>query len=737
MKALLEFSRQVRSRNVLILLLLVSILSACGTDMGQMGSSTLTSSSVDAAAAASAQNMATRFLEAWQGENYHEMYDMLSTLSRDAVSLESFQEEFDNTATTMTLESLDFQILSVMAKERQAEIAYRVDFNTRLFGVLSREMVMTLKHESYGWRVQWTRALILPELGVENEIEFVHQLPSRGRIFDRDGAPLAAYENALAIGLVPGEILPQQADLIYETLAEISKYSVDDLAEMVASTPDDWYLPIISLSRADVGSNMEILRELSGVRIDEFRSRYYVDGGVAPHVLGYMLYIPEEELDEYLRLGYRQDERIGATGLEAAYELDLAGKHGGSLYVVGPDGKILSLLAVSQPEAGKSIVTTIDKQLEMRLQDSLGDLRAAVVVMEIDTGRILAMVSNPDFDPNAFDKSETEEGVLQSYFTDEDQPLFNRATQGQYPLGSVFKMISMSAALEKNLYNQYSSIFCGQSMWVCDSVTLYDWTYSHGVGASGELTLEEGLMRSCNPWFYRIGESLFEAGYEDALSQMAYGFGLGKETGIEISEAAGNIPETAHNCVTSAQLAIGQGEILVTPLQVASFVSALANGGTLYKPTLVNSIQTPSGEETYVFEPESLGELPISEETQESVLEGLRLVIEEQRGTGYWAMQGLDIPVSGKTGTAQTPTGNSHAWFAGFTRQNDPERPDIAIAVIIENGGEGSVMAAPVFRRAVSLYFSDYTDPSGLMPWEAEPYQSLEPTPTSTSTSED
>ncbi len=734
---MMNTSRRSRLLKLIITLILMGVLSACVTNPEQGDDSTISSSPIDSAAAASAQSVASRFLEAWQGEIYSEMYDMLSTPSRDAVSIESFQEEFDDVANNMTLATIDFQILSAMAKERQAEVAYRVDYNTRLFGAFSRDMVMSLKRENNTWRVQWSRALILPELGAENELEFVHQVSSRGRIFDREGAPLAAYENALAIGLVPGQILPDQADLIFETLAEISKYDAGDLADLVASTPDDWYLPVITLSRADVGPHIETLMGLSGVRIDEFRARYYVDGGVAPHVLGYMLYIPEEELDEYLRLGYRQDQRVGATGLEAAYELDLAGKHGGSLYVVGPEGEILSLLAVSQPEAGKSIVTTIDKQLQMRLQDSLGDLRAAVVVMEIDSGRILAMVSNPGFDPNAFDKSETEEGVLQSYFADEDQPLFNRATQGQYPLGSVFKTISMSAALEKNLYNQYSSIFCGQSMWVCDSVTLYDWTYSHGVGASGDLTLVEGLMRSCNPWFYRIGESLFEAGYEDTLSQMASGFGLGKETGIEIAEAPGNIPETANTCVINAQMAIGQGEILVTPLQVANFMSALANGGTLYKPSLVNSVQSPSGEEIYTFEPESLGEIPISDENLSYVLEGLRLVIEEQRGTGYWAMQGLDIPVSGKTGTAQTPTGDSHAWFAGFSRQNDPDRPDIAVAVIIENGGEGSAMAAPVFRRAVSLYFSDYTDPSGLMPWEAEPYQPLEPTPISTSTTED
>jgi len=721
----------------IISLLILGLIISCTPRPSTMDPSVSSYENPDITTAASAQAVAERFLEAWQAEDYAIMYRMLSSLSRDAITEEAFQNEYEDAANRLTLDFIEFQLLSTMAKGKQAEVAYRVDFNTRVLGALSRDMVMHLIYENNAWQIQWSRTLILPELEDGRSLEFVHQVPSRGQIFDRQGAPMAAYEDALAIGLVPGEILPQQAALLYETLAEFSKYDAEELAVLVDSTPDDWYLPIISLSRGEVAPYIESLRGLSGVRIDEFRERYYVDGGVAPHVLGYRLYIPEEELDEYLRLGYRQDERIGAAGLEAVYEAELSGVHGGSLYLVDSNGKILSLFAASQPESGQSITTTIDKQLQMRLQESLGDLRAAVVVMEIDTGRVLAMVSNPGFDPNAFDKSETEGGLLQSYFTDPDQPLFNRATQGQYPLGSVFKMISMSAALEKNLYSQYSSFFCGQSMWVCDSVTLYDWTYAYGTGASGELTLVEGLMRSCNPWFYRIGQGLYQEGYEDTLSQMAFGFGLGKETGIEISEEAGNIPETAGTCVNSAQMAIGQGEILVTPLQVASFVSALANGGTLYRPTLVNSIEKPSGGEISRFEPEKLGELPISEETRALVLEGLRLVIEDERGTGYWAMRGLDVPVSGKTGTAQTPTGDSHAWFAGFTRQNDPERPDIAIAVLIENGGEGSAVAAPVFRRAVSLYFSDYTDPSGLMPWEEEPYLPMAPTPTGTSTSDD
>lgn len=718
---------------LLLIFIMIWLISACVSDVVETPEPAEVGGNVSEAAAA--QSVVAQFLLAWQEEDYAGMYTTLSSLSQDAIGLEEFTSIYRDAATKMTLQTLEYQLMSAIAEERYAEVAYRVDFNTLLVGTLSRDMVMNLTREENTWRVQWETGLILPEMRDGNRLEFIHEIPSRGRIFDRNGAPLAAYENAIALGIVPGEMLPEQADLVYEILAEISYYEPETLARKVGATPEDWYLPIISLSQAAVAPYMETLRGLSGVRIDEFRSRFYTDGGVAPHALGYRLYIPEETLETYLRLGYRQDELIGATGLEAAFEAELSGQRGGSLYLVGPDGDIQSLLAASEPEPGQSLYTTLDKTLQMQLQASLGDQRAAVVVMEVDTGRILALVSNPHFDPNAFDLTEIDRSLLESYFTDEDQPLFNRATQGQYPLGSVFKVISMSTALETDLYRAGSTFNCGHSLWVCDSVWLDDWTLSHGTAASGELNLLEGLMRSCNPWFYRIGENLFAEGMEDALSEMAYGFGLGVKTGIDIPEAPGNIPGTAGTCINNAQIAIGQGEILVTPLQVASYFAALANSGTLYRPALVESVQPASGEATYTFSPDPRGKLPISDDTLVTVLEALRLVVEDSRGTGYWAMQGLDIPVSGKTGTAETPTGLSHAWFAGFSRQNDPERPDIAVAVIVENDGEGSVMAAPVFRRAVSLYFSDNADPGGLMPWEVEPYLPKEPEPTPTASS--
>jgi penicillin-binding protein 2 len=733
----MSISPKLSAKTLISILILLGFLFACNPNSPGTTNPAPTSAESNLLEAVSAQATAKKFLDAWKDEDFAAMYQLLTIVSKDALSFEQFSEKYQDAAQALTLESVEYNLLNSMAGDHFAEVYYNLHYKTRLMGELNRQVIMSLERESQDWRVQWDDGLILPELHGGNVLEFVHEIPSRGRIFDRNGAPLASYENAIAIGLVPGEILAEQADTIFETLAEISLYDKAGLADLVDSTPDDWYLPIVSLPQADAEPYVTALQGLSGVRLDSFSSRFYVDGGVAPHAVGYLLYIPEEQMDAYLRLGYRQDERIGAAGLEAVLEAELSGIRGGGVYVKSPLGGIQTLLASSESQPGQSVYTTLDKDLESKLQASLGDLRGAVIVMEADTGRVLALVSNPGFNPNAFDLSEADRGLLESYFSDEDQPLFNRATQGQYPLGSVFKTISVATALETGLYSLYSTIYCGHSMWVCDRMTLYDWTYDYGVAASGTLTIQEGLMRSCNPWFYSIGQNLFEEDMPDALPSMAYGFGLGVETGIEIPEASGNIPLTADTCMNGAQIAIGQGEVLVTPIQVVTFFAALANGGTLYRPTLVERIETTSGKITYVFVPESKSELPISEETLAAVQEGLRMVVEDPRGTGTYAMAGLEIPVSGKTGTAQTPTGDSHAWFAGYTRQNDPEHPDIAIVVLIENAGEGSVMAAPVFRRAVSLYFSNGLDPAGLMPWESEPYLPLEPTQTTDSTSGD
>lgn len=227
-------------------------------------------------------------------------------------------------------------------------------------------------------------------------------------------------------------------------------------------------------------------------------------------------------------------------------------------------------------------------------------------------------------------------------------------------------------------------------------------------------------MRSCNPFFWHIGLDLYRQGLTDAISGMARAFGLGSPTGIQgVEEEAGNIPVPDEE-VDAINYAIGQGETLVTPLQVAQFIAAIANGGTIYQPQIIERIGIDAEEPLYAFEPIIKGTLPLSEESLTTIQRAMISVVENRRGTAYSKLGAFSrnvIPLAGKTGTAESGGETSHAWFAGYTRRNRADKPDIAIVVVAEYAGEGSEVAAPIFRAIVQQYFEGRR--SYLLPWES------------------
>jgi penicillin-binding protein 2 len=685
---------------------------------------------------------ARTYLDAWKAEDYAEMYSLLTSVSQDAISEEDFINHYRGVAVEAALDGMDYEILSSLTDPNQAQVQYQVTLNSVLVGDIQRDTLMNLSLEDGQWRVQWDDTLVLPELTGGNYMAMERYVPARANIYDREGHALVAQADATAIGLIPGQIDPDQEETLFSLINRMTGLRDDEIRARYESFPpgSDWYLPLGEVSADKISRYFETLSGLAGFVMRPYKARYYFDGGVAPHVVGYVSQIQAEEVDEYKRQGYRVDERVGQAGLEQWGEPYLSGKRGGALYVFDAQGKPVTKLAETQPEPAQAIYTTLNRDFQEAVQESIAGFRGAVVVLERDTGRVLAMASSPAFDPNAFEPTNFNYYTLLTDISNNPaQPLLNRATQGQYPLGSVFKIVTMAAALESGLYTPETTYDCGYFFDELEGVRLNDWTYDHyeqdgKTQPSGTLTLPQGLIRSCNPYFFHIGLDLYNQGYTTAVSDMAHSFGLGSLTGIEgIEEQPGNIPDPQSQ-LDATNLAIGQGDTLVTPLQVARFVAAIGNGGDLYRPQVVERVAPPDGPDTLTFQPEKEGQLPISSDNLEVIQQAMRGVVTSTnpRGTAYHRFTGLSIPVAGKTGTAQSGFGDPHAWFAGYTFAEREDKPDIAIAVVVENGGEGSDYAAPIFRRVVTEYFTD--SPGPLYPWESAFGVTRTPAPDETET---
>ncbi len=446
--------------------------------------------------------------------------------------------------------------------------------------------------------------------------------------------------------------------------------------------------------------------------------------------------VDSEQLGDYRDKGYRGDEWVGVAGLEAWGEALLAGQPGVTLRIVTPDGRTHRTLAERELVVSRPIYTTLLRDFQLKVQEILGERIGAIVVLDADSGAVLAMASGPGFDPNVFIRpgAAAERNAL---LFDSRRPLLNRATQGAYPLGSVFKIVTMAAALEAGGFTPDSLYTCsGTWSELGPGAIKKDWL----AGGHGTLTLVQGLERSCDPYFYHVGLALANVSF-DILPEYARAFGLGQLTGIEgVAEVGGLVPDPAWKLEThgevwtsgdSVNLAIGQGFFTVTPLQVARYVAAVANGGTLYRPHVIVRIgAAPDGSapET-ASEPEVIGKLPVSAEHLDAIRQGMEGATQRAGGTATHRFYNMAIPVAGKTGTAQAPgeTALPHSWFTGYAPSDCQALPEgceaqIAVVVLVENAGEGSSVAAPLFRQVVEAYFG--------LPQTPLPPEALPPTPT-------
>lgn len=641
------------------------------------------------------------FLNAWEQGQYEVMYGFLSSQSKEEIDQEKFVGRYRSIAAEATISSLSTEIKSIEEQGRRATAVYTVTMQTLLVGQIDQENVLPLVLEENAWKVQWSPQLIFSQLTGSNLIHLIPRTPSRANIYDRRGQILASQGAMVTVGVVPGQI-EDEAKLLDELSRILGMDREAIKARYENALRPDWFMPIKDLTLEELRGHEGPLSAIPGVLMRQKAIRAYPYGTLAAQTLGYMGEISAQELEQLAGQGYQPGDRLGKVGLERWGEPYLAGRRGGTLTVITPEGEIVVRIKDRPPTPGRDLHTTLDLVLQQAIEDILGGRRGAIVALDPRNGEILALVSHPAYDPNALTRGLTMD-QWQALLDDKQRPLVNRVTQALYPTGSVFKIVTMAAGLEKAGLTRDTPYVC-EGVWygLGREWPKYDWKK----GGHGAINLFQGLVQSCDIVFYEVGKRLYEID-RSALPSFARSVGFGERTGLEeLDEASGFVPGPDNRvwfAGDAVNLAIGQGDMLATPLQVAQLLGAVANGGMRYRPRLVQRIGPSSEEGEMLRPPEELGRLPISPANLQVIREALAEATRDPHGTSRSAFRGMAISVAGKTGTAEHAGEEPHAWFAGYAPADDPR---IVVVVIVEEGGEGSKVAAPLFRKVVEAWLS-------------------------------
>ncbi len=668
--------------------------------------------------------VAENWLALWSTGDYSAMYDLSTKEVQASTSRADFAKRYSAIAEEAGLISVNAEIVD--GPNLSGEVTVQVTYQSDLVGTITDRNVIPLVKEDDAWRVAWTPSLIFRQLGSSACVDFEGAIPQRGTIYDRNGEVLAEDAPVSRIGVIPGDV-PDQQELA-NALAPIVGMKPDDILAMINREGWDpaWHMPIKDLPGEPDADLINKIQQIPGAVVQAAEARYYPYGELTAHVTGWVSPATQEDVlgDDTgtVHLNYM----VGRAGLEFGANEILAGKPGGSLNVINCSTREkVSEIATSEGTPPKDIYTTIDLQLQQQVdmaltsQESVNGrdgLRSAGVFIDPRTGEVLALVSHPTFDPNDAVSNTWTEADLELLNDSLLRPQANRATREVYPTGSIFKVITTAAAMHYLDYSGDTPIDCPASVTI-GSQTWNDWVVENDLEAQGQLTLHSGLVRSCNTVFYQIGADLDKLD-PYALPEMARAFGLGAPTGIPYyPELGGTIPDPAWKQSVindgwatgdAVILAIGQGYMTATPLQMANAYAAIANGGELLQPYIVDRVQDPDGTITQVGERVVIGKIPLSAAQMAELQSALAEQTHNPQNVGSNKVFGdLDWPISGKTGTAQNELDGSdrpHSWFASYGGEGD--EATIASVIMIENVGEGVTYAAPATREVYDWYIT-------------------------------
>ncbi|HOE68652.1 MAG TPA: penicillin-binding protein 2 [Candidatus Omnitrophota bacterium] len=527
-------------------------------------------------------------------------------------------------------------------------------------------------------------------LSTRNHIRLIPMEASRGRVFDRAGRLLATNRAAYDVVAFPEDVTPE----VYPRLAKLLGMKEKEVRHQMSAGREYPFAPAVI--KKDVAKSLAILieerkPELPGVAIRVDGVRYYPYGETASHVIGYIGAINMAEYDRLDRDRFGINSMIGRAGIEKFFDDSLRGWRGGEQLEVDARGKVVQVLSRRPPEPGADLRLTLDLDFQKKIMDLIKGQHASVAVMDLETEGLLAMASSPAYDPNIF-VSPSASGRRLSVLKDINSPMLDRSIGAAYPPGSVFKLVTALAALELGKITPQTRFYCNGKFKLGKSGRVAKCWFE---GGHRSINLYEAIERSCNVYFYNLSTKLSP----DDIAKYAHELGLGEPMRLEISRLTpGLIPDAAWKRSRFKQpwyqgetlnMAIGQGYVLVTPLEILRLTAIIAKNGKFVDPHLTQN-------DAAVGEPLRVA---IREENLNVIKRAMLQVVESDYGTGQLARVDFD-KLAAKTGTAQAPQ-KAHSWMTGFFPYKNPK---IAFVVFVEHGGSGGITSARIVKQILEVW---------------------------------
>ena len=682
-----------------------------------------------------ARDRVSDFLTAWDNRDYATMYSYLAPQSQDLYPATLFETRYLTNMQIIAFTGVEFTITDVRLQGATAAVYYDATIESSTFGTIEDTgRIMRLASNNGVWGVAWSTMDIFEGLAGNARLTTAGSTQPRGNIYDHNGELLVG--NGQIVGLFAAQENMADVEECIFLLGELMKAPTPQLRQRFLAYSSGVTIFYLGwLDQPTYVLNQDRLRAICAIEGDGYTLtadvRAYTGGSALGHVVGYVGPIQAEQEADYLQRGYSSGDVVGQNGIELIYEEVLAGQPERILQIIDPSGVPIRQFASTEGSPPAPIQLTIDRRLQEITAQAVSDaynyaernwaspsVGAAAIVLDVNTGEILAMTSYPLYDPVIFQQA-SDAAIIDrfdyvSLANSISEPLSNRLLNSRYFPGSVYKIVTATAALNEGLVDGNTIFDCqlewSGAEWGDTQASRTDWRATDGLEAAGAISPAQAIMSSCNPFFWQMGGRLFSEVGPMSLVSYSQQLGMGRLYRVNEEIGVGDFgvlgePVSADVLINSA---IGQAPVAVPPIQIGLMTSVIANGGTVYNPYVIQQIGGFDGAEvTYTAQPEVLNTMQLNEGVLEEVREGMcGVVSNSDLGTADWVFETAQYTLCGKTGTAEAGYA-PNAWFVAYTPANDPQ---LAVMVMVDQSREGAEVAAPIVRRILDQYYNVFVE---------------------------